>query len=105
MHAAQPECIGDDGDGAEAHRSARQHRTHQEADHGVERLPPAPDRPGGTAVISVIVQPLIYWLWIGGGVMAFGTVLAAYAVSLDEQGELVGYWRRRRYHRNQADED
>jgi hypothetical protein len=32
-------------------------------------------------------------------------VLGAYAVQLDEQGELAGYRRRRRYYRNQADED
>src|SRR4051812_34006093 len=38
----------------------------------------APDQPGGSAVIGVIVQPLIYWLWIGGGVMALGTALAAW---------------------------
>lgn len=32
-------------------------------------------------------------------------VLGAYAVSLDDDGELLGYRRTRRYHRNQADED
>jgi hypothetical protein len=32
-------------------------------------------------------------------------VLGAYSVTLDPDGELVGYTRRRRYHRNQADED
>ena len=32
-------------------------------------------------------------------------VLGAYVVALDEQGELVGYSRRRRYNRSQADED
>src|SRR5947209_374795 len=32
-------------------------------------------------------------------------VLGAYAVQLDEEGELVGYRRRRRYNRSQADED
>ena len=32
-------------------------------------------------------------------------VLGAYAVSLDGDGELTGYRRYRRYHRNQADED
>jgi hypothetical protein len=26
----------------------------------------------------VIVQPLVTWLWIGGGIMAAGTVLAAF---------------------------
>lgn len=38
-------------------------------------LPEGPDQP---VAIRVIVQPLIIWLWIGGGVMALGTVLAAF---------------------------
>ena len=32
-------------------------------------------------------------------------VLGAYDVTLDNRGELLGYRRTRRYHRNQADED
>jgi cytochrome c-type biogenesis protein CcmF len=32
----------------------------------------------GEVVIRVIVQPLVTWLWIGGGVMALGTALAAF---------------------------
>jgi hypothetical protein len=32
-------------------------------------------------------------------------VLGAYAVTLDEDGEMTGYRRRRRYTRSQADED
>jgi len=32
-------------------------------------------------------------------------VLGAYAVTVDPDGDLVGWQRRRRYHRNQADED
>jgi hypothetical protein len=32
-------------------------------------------------------------------------LLGAYAVELDQGGELIGYGRRRRYHRSQADED
>jgi hypothetical protein len=32
-------------------------------------------------------------------------VLGAYSVTLDSDGELIGYRRQRRYHRNQADED
>jgi cytochrome c-type biogenesis protein CcmF len=32
----------------------------------------------GQVVIRVIVQPLVVWLWIGGGVMAVGTALAAF---------------------------
>jgi cytochrome c-type biogenesis protein CcmF len=37
-------------------------------------LPETEDDP---VSIRVIVQPLVVWLWIGGGVMAFGTLLAA----------------------------
>ena len=37
-----------------------------------------PTRAGGTAVIGVFVQPLVAWLWVGGLVMALGTVLAAW---------------------------
>ena len=36
----------------------------------------APEQPGEPAVIGVLVQPLIVWLWIGGGLMGLGTVLA-----------------------------
>lgn len=32
-------------------------------------------------------------------------VLGAYEVTIDDQGELIGARRRRRYYRNQADED
>ena len=32
----------------------------------------------GPAVIGVVVQPLIVWLWIGGGVMGLGAALAAF---------------------------
>ncbi len=35
-----------------------------------------PEEPGDPAVIGVLVQPLVTWLWIGGGVMALGTLLA-----------------------------
>jgi cytochrome c-type biogenesis protein CcmF len=37
-------------------------------------------RPGAddTAIIKVIVTPLVSWLWIGGGIMAVGTVMAAF---------------------------
>jgi len=33
---------------------------------------------GGPAVIRVIVQPLVSWLWVGGLLMGVGTVLAAF---------------------------
>lgn len=42
-----------------------------------------PEGPGEPATIRVTIQPLIVWLWIGGGVMALGTLLAA-----------AGGWRR-----------
>ena len=38
----------------------------------------APESPDGRAVIGVIVQPLIAWLWAGGAMMAIGTALAAW---------------------------
>jgi cytochrome c-type biogenesis protein CcmF len=31
----------------------------------------------GAATIGVVVQPMVAWLWIGGAVMALGTLLAA----------------------------
>jgi cytochrome c-type biogenesis protein CcmF len=37
-----------------------------------------PDGADGQVVLRVIVQPLVVWLWIGGGVMLVGTVLAAF---------------------------
>ncbi|MEA3075640.1 MAG: cytochrome c-type biosis protein CcmF [Actinomycetota bacterium] len=37
----------------------------------------APTAAGGPALIGVNVQPLVVWLWIGGGLLALGTVMAA----------------------------
>ena len=37
----------------------------------------APRTPGGRAVLAVIVQPLVMWLWVGGGLMVAGTLMAA----------------------------
>jgi cytochrome c-type biogenesis protein CcmF len=37
-----------------------------------------PDAPGGEVTLRVIIQPMALWLWVGGGVMAVGTVLAAW---------------------------
>ena len=37
-----------------------------------------PSAPDPHVVIGVIVQPLIAWLWVGGGIMALGTLLAAW---------------------------
>ncbi len=38
----------------------------------------APQQPGDAATIGVIVQPLIMWLWIGGGIIVIGTLMAAW---------------------------
>ena len=37
-----------------------------------------PNQAGGAATLGIIVQPLIMWLWIGGGILALGTLLAAW---------------------------
>src|SRR3546814_6074683 len=37
-----------------------------------------PDEPGGDVTLRVIIQPMALWLWVGGGIMAFGTILAAW---------------------------
>jgi cytochrome c-type biogenesis protein CcmF len=37
-------------------------------------LPPSPDAP---VSLRIIVQPMVAWLWIGGALMALGTLLAA----------------------------
>ena len=42
----------------------------------LERGADAGRRP--TATIRVFIKPLILWLWIGGAVMALGTLLAAF---------------------------
>jgi cytochrome c-type biogenesis protein CcmF len=38
----------------------------------------APETEGGAAVIGLIVQPLVTWMWIGAGIMGLGTLLAAW---------------------------
>ena len=37
-----------------------------------------PDEGSEAVTLRVIIQPMALWLWIGGGVMALGTVLAAW---------------------------
>ncbi len=37
-----------------------------------------PAQTGGPATIGVIVEPLVIWIWIGGGVMLVGTALSAW---------------------------
>jgi len=42
------------------------------------KLVDSPLHPGDPATICVIIQPLIMWLWIGGGIVALGSLLAAW---------------------------
>jgi cytochrome c-type biogenesis protein CcmF len=37
-----------------------------------------PAKAGDPAVIGVLVEPLVMWIWIGGGVILAGTALAAW---------------------------
>jgi cytochrome c-type biogenesis protein CcmF len=37
-----------------------------------------PTSAGGAAIIGVIIEPLVSWLWIGGAIMALGTILAVW---------------------------
>jgi cytochrome c-type biogenesis protein CcmF len=37
-----------------------------------------PAKQGGSAVIGVIIEPLVSWIWVGGAVMLFGTALSAW---------------------------
>jgi cytochrome c-type biogenesis protein CcmF len=41
-------------------------------------LEPPVKKDSGEARIKVFVKPLVMWLWIGGGLMALGTVLSAF---------------------------
>jgi len=41
-------------------------------------LPAVPSTTTGAATIGVLIEPLVSWVWIGGGVMVVGTVLAAW---------------------------
>ncbi len=34
------------------------------------------DREGGWAVVKVLVNPMVSWIWIGGAIMALGTLIA-----------------------------
>jgi cytochrome c-type biogenesis protein CcmF len=41
-----------------------------------------PENPDDPVHLRVIVQPLVMWMWIGGGLMALGTALAAVPTGL-----------------------
>ena len=36
------------------------------------------DVEGAMASLSVVVEPLVAWIWIGGGIMLLGTLVAAW---------------------------
>jgi cytochrome c-type biogenesis protein CcmF len=53
----------------------------------------APERAGGPVVLGVIIEPLVSWLWVGGGIMGFGTLLAAWPTPrrrTDDRAEPAG---------------
>ena len=37
-----------------------------------------PESEGDAVTLRVIIEPMALWLWVGGGIMALGTVLAAW---------------------------
>lgn len=39
-------------------------------------LTSTPSAKGGPAAIGIIIEPLVMWIWIGGGIMVAGTILA-----------------------------
>jgi cytochrome c biogenesis factor len=36
---------------------------------------------GGTATLKAIYEPLVPWIWFGGGVVVFGAILCAWPTS------------------------
>lgn len=50
-----------------------------------------PPRAGDDATIGVIVQPLVVWLWIGGGVMAIGSLLAVFPTRRERTVAATGH--------------
>jgi cytochrome c-type biogenesis protein CcmF len=41
-----------------------------------------PEGPGAPVRVKIVVQPMVSWLWTGGGLMAVGTALAAVPTGL-----------------------
>jgi cytochrome c-type biogenesis protein CcmF len=42
------------------------------------RLDAAPAKPGDPVQITVIIEPLVWWVWAGGGLLLIGAALAAF---------------------------
>jgi cytochrome c-type biogenesis protein CcmF len=36
------------------------------------------DTAGGTASLLVVIEPLVWWIWFGGGILVLGTVVSAW---------------------------
>ena len=36
------------------------------------------DEDGGVIGLQVIIEPMMIWLWIGGGIMGIGTLISAW---------------------------
>jgi hypothetical protein len=66
--------------------------------HPVESVLGVERDDGNTWIVTVQVVEM-------GRIPPTTDVLGAYEVTLDQNGELQGYKRKRRYYRNQADED
>ncbi|HUJ65299.1 MAG TPA: hypothetical protein VLX59_07175, partial [Acidimicrobiales bacterium] len=50
-----------------------------------------PANPRAAAVITVIVEPLVTWIWVGGAVMLCGCALSAWPVQRRRRrGSVVG---------------
>jgi cytochrome c-type biogenesis protein CcmF len=45
------------------------------------------DVEAGLASVSLVVEPLVVWIWIGGGVMLLGTLLAAWPMGRRREDE------------------
>ncbi|MHB8293318.1 MAG: heme lyase CcmF/NrfE family subunit [Acidimicrobiales bacterium] len=56
-------------------------------------LDAAPTRALGHAEIGIIIQPMVAWLWVGGGVIGLGVVLAALPGRGDARGRRGRTWR------------
>jgi cytochrome c-type biogenesis protein CcmF len=36
------------------------------------------DTAGGTASLLVVIEPLVWWIWFGGGIIVLGTAVSAW---------------------------
>ena len=57
----------------------------------VLKVPETQDEP---TVVRVTVQPLVWWLWVGGAVMATGTIMASIPLRRKNKTEIHPMMRR-----------